>query len=207
MIPGALFACPASPCERFSRIAEVSDNARRNLAAAAARRAGVDALLVTHLPDVRWLCGFTGSNAAVLLPSSPGHKPVLFTDGRYTQQARSEANAVRIVIGKNSAFLAASKWLGTAGFKTCGYDDGNTTVTSLKQMQSAVPPNLRRSIFRPVGSLVSTLRWVKDAGEIRRIRAAALLGCHMFERVLRSIEPGKTELDVALKLELHAKRS
>ncbi|MGB9145540.1 MAG: aminopeptidase P family N-terminal domain-containing protein, partial [Acidobacteriaceae bacterium] len=49
--------------------------------------AGADALLVTHLPDVRWLCGFTGSNAALaVLPK----RAVLFTDGRYTVQARQE---------------------------------------------------------------------------------------------------------------------
>ena len=39
---------------------------------AAAREAGVDALLVTHLPDVRWLCGFTGSNAALVVGSGLG---------------------------------------------------------------------------------------------------------------------------------------
>src|SRR5690348_18163850 len=58
---------------------------RKKRAMAAARAAGVDALLVTHLPDVRYLCGFTGSNAALVLA---GNRAVLFTDGRYTAQDR-----------------------------------------------------------------------------------------------------------------------
>ncbi len=58
---------------------------RKRRAAAAAKSAGVDGLLVTHLPDVRYLCGFTGSNAALVLA---GGQAVLFTDGRYTAQAK-----------------------------------------------------------------------------------------------------------------------
>ena len=54
---------------------------RKRRTAAAAKGAGVDGMLVTHLPDVRYLCGFTGSNAALVLA---GGRAVLFTDGRYT---------------------------------------------------------------------------------------------------------------------------
>ena len=46
--------------------------------------ASVDALLVTHLPNVFYLCGFTGSNAALIVLPGAAH---LFTDGRYTIQA------------------------------------------------------------------------------------------------------------------------
>ena len=65
------------------RIGRMNLNGRRKRAAAAAQGLGVEALLVTHLPDVRWLCGFTGSNAALVVGSSLGG-PRLFTDGRYT---------------------------------------------------------------------------------------------------------------------------
>src|SRR3569623_3578942 len=68
----------------FDRIDSVSEKARRRLAAAAARKAGVEALLITHLPDVRWLCGFTGSTAAVVLLANSAATPVLIPDGRYT---------------------------------------------------------------------------------------------------------------------------
>ncbi len=51
---------------------------------------GADALVVTHLPNVFYLCGFTGSNAVLLVLADSLH---LFTDGRYTIQAREEAPA------------------------------------------------------------------------------------------------------------------
>ena len=135
---------------------------RRRRAAAAARTAGVDALLVTHLPDVRWLSGFTGSNAALVLmaPKNGTAKAALFTDGRYTAQAKAEARGVRVVIAQKNAAVAASEWLADAKVRCCGFDDGNTTVAALKQMRAALPAKKRRGLFEPVGALVSMLRWV-----------------------------------------------
>jgi Xaa-Pro aminopeptidase len=183
----------------------VSYNARRKQAVAAARKAGIDALLITHLPDVRWLCGFTGSNAAVVLSKSAGTRPILITDGRYTAQARSEAVGVKVIIAPKSAVIAACEWMAQAGIKRCGFDDGNTTVATLKQMQAAVAAKLRRSMFQAVGSLVSTLRWIKDSDEIVSMRAVAALGCRLFDSVLTHIVPGTTEAEVALALEYEAK--
>ncbi|HWB32346.1 MAG TPA: aminopeptidase P family N-terminal domain-containing protein, partial [Acidobacteriaceae bacterium] len=167
-------------------------NARRRRAAEAARNAGVGALLVTHLPDVQWLSGFTGSNAALVLSAAKGGpvRPVLFTDGRYTAQARAEATGARVVIAPKAAALAACEWLAEHKIRSCGFDDGNTTVAALKQMRTAVPATLRKGLFQPVGALVSTLRWVKDTGEIAKMRRAAALGCRLFEELLGTMEPG-----------------
>lgn len=189
----------------FDRMDRVSEKARRKLAAAAARKAGVGALLITHLPDVRWLCGFTGSNAAVVLPANSAARPTLVTDGRYTAQAKQEATDVRVIIAPKSAVIAACELLTKFRIRTCGFDDGNTTVVTLKQMQAALPAKLRRSIFHPVGALVSTLRQIKDVGEIRKLRAAAALGCRLFDTIFDHIVPGATEAEVALALEYNAK--
>lgn len=162
----------------------------------------MDALLITHLPDVRWLCGFRGSNAALALA---GGRAVLFTDGRYTAQAKAEAAGVKVVIEAKSAASAACGWLVSAGVKRCGFDEANTTVAALDQMRKAVPGRLRRSLFAPAGWLVPELRWVKDADEIAKMRAAAALGCRLFENILTVIEPGMTEIAVAAQLE-HAAR-
>jgi Xaa-Pro aminopeptidase len=176
----------------------MSLNARKKQAMRAAKAAGVDALLVTHLPEVRWLCGFTGSNAALVLFAS---RAVLFTDGRYTTQAKVEAVGTRVVISPKSAMLAACDWMATTNVTRCGFDEGNTTVASLDQMRKAVPASVRRKLFHPVGSLIAQLRWIKDADEIARMRAAAALGCSLFESILSIIEPGMTETAVAAELE------
>jgi Xaa-Pro aminopeptidase len=179
---------------------------RKKQAADAGQTLGVDALLITHLPDVRWLCGFTGSNAALILlcGSKSRGSAVLFTDGRYTTQAKAEAVGTQVVIA-NQVVNAACEWLAAAHVRRCGFDEGNTTVATLQQMRAAVPASVRRKIFEPVGSLVAKLRWIKDADEIVKMRTAAALGCILFEGLLYTIESGMTETAVAAELE-HAAR-
>jgi Xaa-Pro aminopeptidase len=180
----------------------VNLNKRKKRAAAAAKAAGVDGLLVTHLPDVRYLSGFTGSNAALVLA---GGRVVLFTDGRYTAQAKAEAPRTRVVIEKKPAVLAACEWMEAAGVKRCGFDAAQTTVAALEQMRKAVSAKVRRGMFVAVGSLVAGMREVKDADEIARMRVAALLGCRLFDGMLGYLRSGLTEIEVAAELE-HAAR-
>jgi Xaa-Pro aminopeptidase len=183
----------------------MSLNRREKLAVGAAKAAGVEALLVTHLPDVRWLCGFTGSNAALLLLGGKREKAVLFTDGRYTTQAKAETVGSKVVIAAKAAAVAACEWMAEAGVRRCGFDEGNTSVAALKGMQAAVPGKVRRGMFQPIGPLVAKLRWVKDGDEIAKMRKAAALGCRLFENILGFMQSGMQEAVVAAELE-HAAR-
>ncbi len=198
----------------LGRMDRMSLNARkkrveRTAKSAGAEPAGVDALLVTHLADVRWLCGFTGSSAALVLLCAadlpPSKRAVLFTDGRYTAQARAEAVGIQVVIATNPPLTAACEWIAAAGVQRCGFDAAQTTVAALDTMRKAVPGKLRRSLFVAVGPLVAKLRQVKDADEIAKLRAAAALGCKLFERMLTFLQPGMTEIAVAAELEHQAR--
>ncbi len=71
-------------------------------------RAGLPGLLVTHLPDIRYLCGFTGSSAALAVTRRGGR---MFTDGRYTAQAAEEVSAAQVQIASGSPAVAATQWL------------------------------------------------------------------------------------------------
>ena len=181
---------------------------RKRSAAAAAKSAGVDGMLVTHLPDVRYLCGFTGSNAALVLA---GGRAVLFTDGRYTGQAKTEAVGTRVVIAKKPAVVAACEWIAAAeGVRRCGFDAAHTTVAGLETMRKALragasAARARREMFVALEPLVSRMREIKDGDEIARMRAAARLGCELFEGMLRYLEAGLTEAEVAATLEYAAR--
>jgi Xaa-Pro aminopeptidase len=166
------------------------------------RAAGVDGLLVTHLPDVRYLCGFTGSNAALVLT---GKKAILFTDGRYTVQAKAEAAGTQVVIAKKPVLPAACEWIVEAGIRRCGFDATQTTVAALESMRKAIPAKQRKGLFVATEPFVAQLRQVKDADEIRRIRRAAKLGCELFDGMLEYLRPGLTEVEVAAKLEYAAR--
>jgi Xaa-Pro aminopeptidase len=175
---------------------------RKKRAGTATKAADVDGVLITHLPDVRYLCGFTGSNAVLVLV---GGRATLFTDGRYTVQARAEATGTKVVIAKKPALVAASEWLEAAGVKRCGFDATHTTVTALETMRKAVSTKVRRGMFVAVGSIVAGLREVKDADELKLIRAAARVGCDLFDGMLTYLEAGLTETEVAATLEYAAR--
>lgn len=161
---------------------------------------------MTHLPDVRWLSGFTGSSAALVLTAQAGKsRPMLFTDGRYTTQAKAETVGVGITIVDTSAAGAACGWMAAAGLSRCGFDETHTTVAALDAMRQALPGKLRRTLLRPVGPLIAKLREVKDAGEIVTMRAAAALGCTLFDHILGFVQPGMTESAVAAELEYRAR--
>jgi Xaa-Pro aminopeptidase len=74
-------------------------------------------------------------------------------------------------------------------------------------MRKALPAAVRRGFFVATQGLVARLREVKDADEVAKMRRAAALGCRLFEQVLKEIVPGVAEAEVALALEMTARRA
>jgi Xaa-Pro aminopeptidase len=186
------------------------EEARRERAMAAAEAAGAAALLVTHGADVRYLTGFTGSSGAVALVRGGKGKQgkvvaALFTDGRYTTQAKAEAAGVRVVIDKKAPGAQAAAWLAAAGVERCGFDAAHTTVTALEGMRKAIPGSVRRSFFMATVGLVARLREVKDTDEIRKMKKAAALGCTLFAGALEFLAAGMAETEVAGRMEFAAR--
>ena len=167
-------------------------------------RAGLTGLLVTHLPDVRYLTGFTGSNAVVALTR---FKARLFTDGRYRTQAAEEVRSAQIEIGAGSAAIAAVQWIAAQpGVARIGFDPANTTVAELTRWKTALPARLRRSLLAPLAEpLVEPLRLIKDDAELDIMREAALAGCRIFDHMLAILRPGMPEFEVAAELEHQAR--
>ena len=176
--------------------------ARRQRVAAAVKKVGAEALLVTHLPDVRWLTGFTGSSAVLLVK---GARVTMFTDGRYSEQAAHEVDGAKVVITDKLPIFAARQFAVDEGVTRCAVDVGHITVESFEKMKEALPAKLRKVFFVPVSGLVAGLRQVKDEVEQDKMREAAALGCRLFDQVLEEIHVGATEMDVALALETMAR--
>ena len=168
-------------------------------------RTGLHGLLVTHLPDVRYLSGFTGSSAALAVTRRAAR---LFTDGRYTAQAAEEVSAARIQIVSSSPAVNAVEWLAAQpGIETAGFDPTWTTVADLSRYRIALPSHLRRTFLVPLAApLVEPLRWIKDEDELTILIEAALMGCKLFDHLLSFIRPGLAEYEVAAELEYQARR-
>jgi Xaa-Pro aminopeptidase len=175
-------------------------------------RAGLSGLLVTHLPDLRYLCGFTGSSAVLAVTRRAVR---MFTDGRYIAQAREEVQAAGVEIVSRNAAIAAVEWLAAqvtpqpgAGStpQFAGFDPTYTTVAELQRWKTALPAKLRRSFLVPIAApLVEPLRLVKDEDELRTMKEAALLGCRLFDHIVGYLRPGLRELEVAAELEHQAR--
>ena len=167
-----------------------------------ARLSGLDALLFTHPPDIRYLCGFTGSSGTVVIQ---GRRAVLFTDGRYTEQAKQEVDGAKVVVASKSPLIAACEWIDAAGIERCGFDPLHTTIAALASMRSAVAAKRRRGLFQATGDLAGRQRETKDDTEIRTMREAAALGCVVFDQVLEDLVPSATETHVAMQIERRAR--
>jgi Xaa-Pro aminopeptidase len=167
-------------------------------------RAGLSGLVVTHLPDVRYLCGFTGSSAALGVTRRAAR---LCTDGRYAAQAAEEVKGAQVQIGTGSAAVAAVEWLAAQpGAEVAGFDPAWTSVADLSRLKAALPSPMRRGFLSALAApLVERLRQVKDAEELALMGEAALLGCRLFEHILGFIRPGLMEVEVAAELEHKAR--
>ena len=166
---------------------------------------GADSLLIAHLPDVRWLSGFTGSNGVIAIA---GGKAVLCTDGRYTEQARAEAPDLRVLAGKKPAMQFGIDWLLARGATRCAFEARHTTVAVLDTMRKKLPKELgraARTFFLATEGLVERLREIKDADEIGIIRRAADLGCELFAELPARLVPGTSEAEIALTMEFAAR--
>jgi Xaa-Pro aminopeptidase len=160
---------------------------------------GLDALLVTHLPNIRYLTGFSGS-AALLLVRSDG--TVLITDFRYAVQAPQEAgDAARVEIDQKSVWDRLGKVLTAGPVGTMGIEAQALTVRDAERVAG-----LTRARLVPATDLVERLRAVKSPEEIAAVRAAAALAQDALAELLPAVRAGQTELEIGATLEAALRR-
>ncbi|MDE3169195.1 MAG: aminopeptidase P family protein [Acidobacteriota bacterium] len=164
-------------------------------------RLSADAVLVTHLPNVRYLCGFSGS--AGLLVVEP-ESATFFTDSRYTFQSKYEVTGARVQISKKGLLRAAGELLrARKSLRRVAYSPAQITVAQKQALDAAVSRKVR---WIDDGSAVDKLRMIKDSSEIAAIREAAAIVSKTFERTAKRLRPGDSELDVAAEIERDFKR-
>jgi Xaa-Pro aminopeptidase len=156
----------------------------------------VDALVVTHLPNVRYLTGFTGSNAQVFVAADPA-RSLFLTDGRYTEQSAREVPDLerRGYMGGHfgEVFRTACEDL---AIRRLGFE---AAVMSYEQHQQLDRTDGVELV--PVGREVEALRLAKDPEEIRLVERAQSITDEAFDRILAKLVEGVTERELALELE------
>ena len=164
--------------------------------------AGVDALLVTRLPNIRYLTNFTGS-AALLLVTPDALRFV--TDGRYQTQAHEQLTVAGIdATVEIGATTTAQHDLVAAALRPTtrlGLEAHGVTWAQQRQLASVLPAELV-----PTDQLVEDLRRVKDPGEVARIRAACTIADEALAELLPTLADGPREQDFAVELEYAMRR-
>ncbi len=160
---------------------------------------GIDALLVTRLPNVTYLTGFTGSSAMVLVGPD---ELVFLTDGRYAEQSADQLAAAgvdaRIEIRMTQAAQREAMTTAARGYRRLGLEAHGVTWAQLREFDAEWFPEAE---LVPTEHLVEDLRRVKDSGEVARIGAACAIGDEALAAVLPSLSDKTTERELALQLE------
>lgn len=131
----------------------------------------------------------------------------LFTDSRYTFQARQEATGARVHIAEHGLIRATGEAIRNVrrrGRVSIGYAPSQLTVAQKQAMESAICKSIR---WVAADNLVERLRAIKDTDELSRMRHAAELISNVFESILRLIRPGLREIELAAEIEHRMKRA
>ncbi len=165
---------------------------------AAMAREGLDALLVTHLPNIRYLTGFSGSAGLLLVRPD---ETVLVTDFRYAVQALEEVRGTaEVEIDQASVWQRLVRILAGSSVAALGVEAQALTLRDAERLGEA------RVRVVPTTDLVERLRAMKDPGEVAAIRCAAAVAQAALAEVLPTVRPGQTELEIAVALEAALRR-
>lgn len=153
----------------------------------------LDGFVVSHLPNVRYLTGFSGSAALLLVTPD---EAVAFSDFRYREQAEAEAGAVaRVEIVQRDLWgnlLDAAREIRRLGVEA--------HVLTVRDWRRVTADRSKGEVV-PVEDVVEPLRAAKAPEEVEAIRRAAALALDALDATLPRVRAGLRELDVAAMLE------
>jgi Xaa-Pro aminopeptidase len=162
---------------------------------AAMEQAEAGALLITHVPHVAYLTGFSGSNAVLLILPDVLH---FITDARYAEQVKTELVPLRnctVHIQRDVWKYIAEQQL-LQGAQTLGVESAYLSLASAQSLQQ----HLQNVRLQLVTGIVEAITMVKTEEEVAHIRAAAAIAERTYDHVLRTVRAGMTEQEVAAEV-------
>jgi Xaa-Pro aminopeptidase len=158
----------------------------------------VDVLLVSERVNLRYVTGFTGTNGLALVGAGDDGIRRFITDFRYVERAAAEVDGFDHVEGARDLLEALPRTLPEQRPLRLGFDDAHVSVRQHARLGELVGDGVE---VVAAGGLVEQLRAVKDAGERKRIAAAAELADEAFRAAIERGLAGRSERAVALDLE------
>lgn len=159
-----------------------------------------DAFLVSNLSNIRYLTGFTGSTALLLLTKESSN---LILDFRYLTQAQEETHGVEIYRQKESQIKAVADLLGKRSKAKVAFEGEVVIYDFYRQLQEALPK--RELSF--VKGWVEQLRMIKNTEEVKLIATSARIAIGALREILPKVKVGVREDLVAAELEYSMKKN
>lgn len=159
----------------------------------------VDGFLITSLPNIFWLTGFSGSSGVALVTPE---RRIFITDFRYQEQSAEEVKGWEIVIAKKRLFDEFPQ-LGvfSDGFKL-GFEPDHLTFDGYQRLREVLP----KAEVTPIKGKVEGLKSIKDEGEIQLMKETAKIADEAFSEVLSLIHAGAKEIELATELDYRMKK-
>ena len=161
--------------------------------------AEVDALLITHPVNRRYLSGFDGSSGLLLISSNLAY---LVTDFRYLEQAEKQAEEFTVIRRHEELYPGLAELIGQNGWRKIGFEAKQLTYESYREMTEKL-----KNQWEPLTDTVEKLRMVKSAAELVKMSKGAAQLDQAFSYLLTLIRPGMSERQLALELEIFLLRA
>ncbi|RKX20759.1 MAG: Xaa-Pro dipeptidase [Candidatus Zixiibacteriota bacterium] len=166
---------------------------RIKLACLLIKKKKLDVLIVSRLSNVRYLCGYSGSNGMLVIAPP---KAYFLTDFRYKVQARKEVKNCQVVIAERELIGEFVKLQCFRKKVKVGFESAFMTVKMCDKIKELIP----KANMVPVSNIIESLSVVKDAGEITKIKRAVKIADIVFGDILKLVKPGVKERDLALEM-------
>ncbi len=161
----------------------------------------LDLLLVSLPANLRYLCGYTGSNGLLLIT---GDESIFLTDFRYKEQVKKEVKGARVKIANREliSFLTEIDLFKSKRLKA-GFEAHHLSFNQSEKLRSLLPGVL----WVPTEDIVEWMRAIKEPQEIKNIKMASKIGAKVFQDILPLIKPGVKELDISAEIEYRSRKN
>ena len=153
----------------------------------------LDGMIVTNLTHIRYLCGFTGSSATLLITADQVH---FITDGRYVVQSEKEVKGAKVIIDSISHYEVIKKQNLLTSSQSIGFDGNNVSHQGYQQLSKVLSDiNLKN-----ITGIIEKMAMLKDEKELEAIRTAVEITDKAFAEVLPMVKIGVEEKVIANQL-------
>lgn len=163
------------------------------------QREKLDGILISNAFNMRYLSGFSGGTGYLLITD---REAVIFTDSRYTIQAKEESDTFVVVELEDTYVELIGEWIKKEQIEVLGFEGGEVRVSDYLKWKEKFPSKE----LRDVGKEIDLLRAIKTPKELEMLAEAERIGDKVFSKILEIIKPGMTELEVTAYLEFWMKQ-